>query len=110
MEREDAWYLQENWGQAISVVPLEMAAKAAKARVMHYCGRFEDGTTIAAKAAELKELRNRNDFPYRLNLWKDWYDNAHCRVLAENAKSLAEKGITVMGTLQAIAGNKPVEL
>ena len=63
LNHKDTWLLKENFGQARSIVPLEMSAQAAKARVLHFCGRFEDGSTIAEKATQLESLRGQHNFP-----------------------------------------------
>jgi hypothetical protein len=109
LNHKDTWFLKENFGQARSIVPLEISAQAAKARVLHFCGRFEDGSTIAEKAMQLESLRGQHNFPYRNALWKEWYDNSHCKRLMENKGYLQNKGITAIKTLYRIAGDKPID-
>ena len=101
--------MKENYGQARSITPICMAAQAAKARVMQFCGRFKDGSTVASKAKLLERLRSQCNFPSRLAKWKRWYEGSHCKILSETVENLRREGITSDSTLKLIAGGKPRE-
>jgi len=116
---EDAWYLKESYGLALSAQPLTLTARASQLRVAclgchfsvkdirpcHLRRRAADN--IFAKQQELKYAMTSTHHRDRIVHWSGWYERSCCKVLTDNFHYMQGIGIGPTAIYKELSG-KPI--
>jgi len=94
MEADDLKTLKRALGFPAEFRCLQVAARAAKFRVLHQEGAAKGGLRIREKEAELLECRARCQEVDRMGSWGNWWEKCCVASLAKNDRILNLKGIT----------------
>ncbi len=74
IEKEDAFYLKENFGQHRNFPSIRHTAMAAQRRVLQYENRDNGGLQILSKARELRQTIGSSEHQERHALWHHWFN------------------------------------
>ncbi len=108
IEKEDAFYLKENFGQHRSFPSIRHTAMAAQRRVLQYENRENGGLQILSKARELRQTIGSSEHQERHALWHHWFNTSPVITLERNKLALDHKGLST-DVLLTQAG-RPVDI
>jgi len=110
---EDAFFLKECYGQALSFQSLAIVSQAAKLRTIHSLdaarsqGQCDSSFSIEQLGQRLRYFLTGPVEVDRIIKWNTWYASSHVLCLLNNVQSLRARSITLQGCLRSIAGTEP---